>query len=702
MLRLILVLVMLLGTVGCGARVLAPPSVMPQVQVRLDTVADKRAAFARAYDLFRHGEDEQALRIFSALTERYPELADYALYFAGAITMRRGSEAAAEAAFSRLLRDYPQSVKAPASALEVGRLLLLAGRVDQAQPLLRSALAAPDATTVQGAHLALAEANERMGNVDGAYAGYMDVRRKMVGSALGRAAKQQVLVLRAQHPEREPVGSDLLDEAQLLLAEHDYGSALSAAERLLQSPDDVEPAAVLRVQADALYGRGEVDAALAQLQALADRFPWSLAARGALFRLASVLWNRDQDSAALSAFQDFQHRYPNDHRAAETLYAIGRIHQSAERNKLALDSFAALVMRYPRSKLAGEARWRIGWIHYLSRDWRAAVSAFARLADETLSSPQRNGAMYWEARALEHAGRTGAARELYQDIVERDPTDYYAMWAERRLGTSSGSLLAAQVESVLTRSSHAGPAEDPAALEPAPSVEAFHFNRWSELKAAGVYMLARQELKAVEHGRSDDLGTMRYLLRAYEAVDGFAAAQRLLQRLGDSAGLSAFERQQLLYPLAFWSIVDREARDNSVDPLLIEALMRQESLFDPEARSPANAYGLMQLLPKTATQVASADGRAVDPLALLEPDVNIELGTRYLNGLLARFRGDVLKAVAAYNGGEAAVEKWERRFADLEPDEFAESISYRETRDYVKRVMTNYRKYRQLYVGHAS
>ena len=82
---------------------------------------------------------------------------------------------------------------------------------------------------------------------------------------------------------------------------------------------------------------------------------------------------------------------------------------------------------------------------------------------------------------------------------------------------------------------------------------------------------------------------------------------------------------------------------------------------------------------------------------MFEPDLNIDLGTRYLNQLLARFDGDVLKAVAAYNGGETAIEKWQRRFADLEPDEFVESISYRETRDYIKRVVTNYRTYQQLY-----
>ena len=77
--------------------------------------------------------------------------------------------------------------------------------------------------------------------------------------------------------------------------------------------------------------------------------------------------------------------------------------------------------------------------------------------------------------------------------------------------------------------------------------------------------------------------------------------------------------------------------------------------------------------------------------------MNITLGIAYLEGLLQRYHGDRIRALAAYNGGTDAVSKWERRSGHLSPDEFVENISYRETRDYVKRVLSNYRVYRQLY-----
>jgi soluble lytic murein transglycosylase len=150
----------------------------------------------------------------------------------------------------------------------------------------------------------------------------------------------------------------------------------------------------------------------------------------------------------------------------------------------------------------------------------------------------------------------------------------------------------------------------------------------------------------------------------------------------------------LLAPSAYWSRVTVAADAARHDPFVVVSLMRQESLFDPGAVSPAAAYGLMQLLATTASRVA---GRPVEPATLFDPTTNITLGARYLRQLLDRFDGNLAKALAAYNGGEDAVAKWERRAPGAATDEFVETISYRETRHYVKQVLGNYRRYRRLY-----
>jgi peptidoglycan lytic transglycosylase len=689
--RVVWILGLAIVSLYCGGAASRVPA--PAAALRLETAADKRAAFVQAYEAFGRGDLASALPLFTTLASAYPELGDYHLYFAGVIHLRLGHDADAEAALAQVLRAYPQSVKASAAALELGRLLMRAGRIAEARPVLQRALNAAETATVENARLELALADERAGAIPAAFAALMYVRRNAIGSAAAHTAKQHVQALRATHPELAPASADRLDEARLLLAEHDYAAAEALARQVVQQPDGTDPADALRVVADAVSASGRTEAGLRVLRDLVDHYPNSAAAPDALLRLGAVLWNRDQDEDALRIYQEFVRRYPQQAQAAEALYAIGRIRERAGRSQAAIDAYAELVRRHPESKTAAEARWRIGWIHYGARDWSPAAAAFEQLATRAPGSRDRTQALYWQARALEQGGRRDPARTRYQQIVEESPNDYYALWAEQRLRAAAalGSL-------GLDQDGTAARTHDPPASvtsDPPPATDPFHFTRWDELKAAGVYSLARGELAAVERNHSDDDTTLRYVLRAYQTVDGYAAALRLLRRLEGGLKLSSAERDRLLHPLAFWTIVRQEASANGVDPLLVEAMMRQESLFDPEARSSADARGLLQLLPATAQRVASGGG--VDAAALTQPEVNIRLGVRYLSTLLARFGGDALKAIAAYNGGENAMTKWEQRFTGLEADAFVESITYRETRDYVKRVVTNYRTYQQLY-----
>jgi len=680
--RVIVSLSITLLVTGCRGGSVLERMVPASATVNLETAAEKREAFSRAYESYRRGDLADALPIFEQLVRDYPELADYHLYYVGVINRRLDHSDAAESAFSRLLRDYPDSVQAPAAALALGQLLIAAGRMDQGRLALWTALNGPDASVVHAARLAMAEADERSGDVASAYTQYMQVRRDAPTSAAARTAKQHVLELRSAHPELTPTGPALLDETHLLLAEKDYAAAKAAAQELSQPPaSGIEPTQVLRIMADALLGLGETERALVVLRELAERYPDSPAAPEAWCRRGTILWNRDRDAEALEAFEECR-RYPQYEGAADALYAIGRIHQQAGRTTEAIAAYHELASRYPSTKLAGEAQWRIGWIQYQAGSWTTAATTFGDLVDD---EQLRDAATYWEGRALQRAGRSAAAQQHYSSLVERSPSGYYAMWAQRRLGEASATSLLHNAPTV------APPAPPAAAAPQVPNT--FHLGRADELKAAGVNSLARQELAATEREYDSDVAVQRYLVRAYQTVDAYGAALRLARRLGSQADLSPSEEQQLRYPLAFWDTVRRAADAQDLDPLLVVAVIRQESMFDPTARSPADARGLMQLLPSTAERVAAT----TDPIDLNDPQVNIDLGTRYLRALLTRFGGDPLKAIAAYNGGENAVVKWQRQFADLADDEFVESITYRETRDYVKRVVSNYRAYQQQY-----
>jgi soluble lytic murein transglycosylase len=154
-----------------------------------------------------------------------------------------------------------------------------------------------------------------------------------------------------------------------------------------------------------------------------------------------------------------------------------------------------------------------------------------------------------------------------------------------------------------------------------------------------------------------------------------------------------FELWTLAYPLAYWPSVRRAAESQGIDPYLVLAVMREESHFEPRIVSPAGAVGLLQLMPGTASLVART---ALRPADLMDPDLNIATGTRFLSGQMRNFHADVVLALAAYNAGPSTARRIARRPRN-DPDVFMESIAIAETRVYVQRVLQSYGIYRWLY-----
>lgn len=162
----------------------------------------------------------------------------------------------------------------------------------------------------------------------------------------------------------------------------------------------------------------------------------------------------------------------------------------------------------------------------------------------------------------------------------------------------------------------------------------------------------------------------------------------------DSGGL--IERIQ--FPLAPQHLGDCDRKRSGIDPLVLHSIIRQESLFQHNALSPAGAVGLMQLMPGTAREVARREkvSRKIRRHDLIRPELNVRLGAAYLARLVRGYRGDYLRAVAAYNAGESAVARWWEA-ADRDPALFLEQVSYRETRFYLRRVFFNVLQYYRLY-----
>jgi soluble lytic murein transglycosylase len=222
------------------------------------------------------------------------------------------------------------------------------------------------------------------------------------------------------------------------------------------------------------------------------------------------------------------------------------------------------------------------------------------------------------------------------------------------------------------------------------------------LLGAGLYDDAVAELRwaAREKGPSPYIdATIAYALhRKGELRPAITAMRRAYPQFMATGGEALpAPMLRVIFPIDYWDLLRRHAAARNLDPYLVAALVAQESTFQADVRSIANAWGLMQIVPGTGRRYASRLGIAKFSTArLTDPEVNVRIGTSYLADLVARF-GDIAQALAAYNAGENRVERWRDERPGLETDEFIDDIPFPETQNYVKRILGTSEDYRLLY-----
>ena len=442
-------------------------------------------------------------------------------------------------------------------------------------------------------------------------------------------------------------------------------------ERALRQGDS--SAATLVLAGELLAGAGRYrDAERAYRAATRDSALGALA----IYRRARIL-ARLGDAGATQALSGFAQSFAGDTAAPTALYVLGDM--LADRGEWAEAArwFDELIARYPADLRASLARFRLA-AQALRDSLRDSASALFR-AEVAAGAPQRMSARFWLGKLALLSGDSAGARAAWLTLAREDSVGYYGLRARREVNLP--------------------PLRFAAAPAPAPSAAiAASLGRVDTLLLAGLDTAAQAEVRTIL-GRAPQQDVDALLAWSDGlARRGFGPAA---VRLGWQAALKAPNDPRVLRAIFPWPnrrAVEGEAAEFGVDPLLLVAIVRQESVFDAEALSPAGARGLAQLLPGTAALTARGLDVTFYPEWITVPDLNLHLGAAHLQELLARFPGRVDASVAAYNAGTAPVTRWLARPGADDPDQFIESIPYQETRGYVRSVLRNRELYRALYV----
>jgi len=414
-----------------------------------------------------------------------------------------------------------------------------------------------------------------------------------------------------------------------------------------------------------------------------------------IFSLSQVQRSAKLEAEMFAAFEKVVSTYPQSPWAEEALFAAGNYYWLNLDRTHAAEYYQRIVSSFPMGKYASLAKWRIAWTSYMLRQPEAA-SLFEQYLAKYPTTPQVVNALYWLGRSYEHAGNVAHARSFYIAAVERFPQTYFGEKSAERLHEIGRQP--------------ANPAEILSVIPPAPPLPAMD----GPLPAAATQRWARaQALESIAFDGSAELelrsayadthaaGLLIAIAKAAEQAGHYGAGIFTTRQLVTQFESRRFdqipdEALHTAYPLPYRSLIDRESERYRLDPMLVAGLIRQESAFASDAVSYANAVGLMQLWPPTATKLARSLKFRYTRGRLFDPEYNVKLGTLYLSDLLKMF-GNPEAALAAYNAGETHVQEWSAGQNYQETAEFVESIPFTQTREYVQIVARNAELYRQIY-----
>ncbi|MCB0342991.1 MAG: lytic transglycosylase domain-containing protein [Pseudobdellovibrionaceae bacterium] len=403
---------------------------------------------------------------------------------------------------------------------------------------------------------------------------------------------------------------------------------------------------------------------------------------------ARTLWTKDQIKGSQQVLKTLAKTVQGRHSLMEAYWIRGRMLEEKQDFANALWWFnKALKEPKTDAELFEKLQWLKAWNLRKIKSFDAAVDQYKELIATTESDFNRYRYMFWLGRTYKDMNQWELSKVVLTQLQSEDPIGYYGIVARRELD---------QPLSVLSPNAIDGP-RTPASLHTLPSplneMPDSQFIAW--LTAVNEDEVARSYLDEIASGYRkvdpQDAKVWESLFKHYALSGNYLG---LFYQLGQ---MPAAERQQLLvqhpeivFPTPFDGYVNAAANKYGISAEFIYAIMRQESAFNPRARSPMDAFGLMQLLPEVAAQSAKGtDVEFTQAEDLYIPAVNIPLGSRFLRQLWDKYNGQFIPAVASYNASEDAIAGWLKTRYRGDSLEFIEDIPYEETKSYVKLVMRN-------------
>lgn len=406
---------------------------------------------------------------------------------------------------------------------------------------------------------------------------------------------------------------------------------------------------------------------------------------------AKTLWTEDQTSRAVQVLKDTHRQLRGAYPMDEVFFILGRIDEEKGNYTKALEYFeASYAQPVSFAGLRDKIAWLKSWNYYKLQKWGEAEKSLSQMKEQVKDPSDKARARFWTARTLKALSRHDQANKELEELIQEDPLGYYGVMANRELQRNFAPLKVQGKE--LESLSLLGISElDPQMRLIAEWLIAVHEKPFAEK----VLNIAVDDLKKRNVTSEDTwLAMFSGYARTGLYLPLFSALGALDSKVKDKL---LNDHPDLLFPKPFGDIISAASQQSGTPQEFIYSIIRQESAFNPEARSPVDAFGLMQLLPSVAKQLAKKNNLEYKEAAdLFKPEINIPLGAYELKSLMNKYDDQFILAVSGYNANDSAIRGWIKTRFREDPLEFIEEVPYEETRAYIKLTMRNYVFYRRL------
>ncbi|HKP69913.1 MAG TPA: transglycosylase SLT domain-containing protein [Pyrinomonadaceae bacterium] len=622
------------------------------------------------------------------------KIADHALWLRGWALQQSGDHAGAMIVFAQLINEFPDSIRVTDARLKWADSATKSGQALNVPSWLARLSAAGNAD----ANRLTAEAYESQGNQPEAIRYYR--RAYFFGAGTDSAKTAEAKLTSMSQPLAAGSADELIARGDKLLAARDFAGADKAYTDLSSNfPTGVTSAVRVRHLTALAGSRKAVEA-----QTAFNAIPSSANEKEEAYYQLTLAYARARMwPQARTTAEEMRGKYPNGKLTAKAWADAGSAARDAKSNVEAQAFFRAAVVNFPNAVEVAGAQFDMAWQEHDRGNFALSSKMFtehlARYAEKDTTN--RGKAGYWSARDSERAGKTAEACALYEGVISRYSANWYGYLAQQRLsamscpaGAKVDPLVAKAVAALKTIT---------VAKETSTAIDIARTEKSEELSTIALFDWANDELNEARRSAQNSPSVSLALARFFRLKgDNVNALLALAKSYPDYSQMNPEEmgrdEWEIFYPLSHWNDIKYWAGLRNLDKYQVAGLIRQESVFDPRARSHAKAYGLMQLLVPTAQTMArkyASKTPTITSDVLFQAPLNIELGTAFMRDQFDKF-GKLEYVAVAYNAGPGRVPQW-RANLPIEIDEFVEAIPFKETRGYVQGVVRNTAQYRRLY-----